>query len=82
MVTTLAMTYPKHKLRKWLLPLNEHTEIEILILSISNNKSSSSGVFETPVCPTIAALHYMYSTFELQRASMCTSFVGLIQQSM
>ena len=27
-------------------------------------------------------LHYIYSTFELQRASMCTSSVGLIQQRM
>ena len=28
------------------------------------------------------SLHYIHSIFELQRASMCTSSVGLIQQSM
>ena len=28
------------------------------------------------------AIHYIYSTFELQRAGMRTSLVGLLQQSM
>ena len=33
-------------------------------------------------CPTISTLHYIDSTFQLQRAGMPTSFVGLIQQNM
>ena len=44
--------------------------------------SSSPGVFESQVCPTIVVLYYIDSTFELQRAGMHTSFMGLTQQSM
>ena len=38
--------------------------------------------FLNPRHPTISALHYIYSTFELQSTGMRTSFMGLIQQSM
>ena len=59
----------------WLHFHTSHHHTTVALISRSGF-SSSPGVLESPVCPTISALHHTDSTFELQRAGMSTGWMG------